>query len=61
MDQMSGADNAYDILDEDQMTKFALEVNEAGKTNRLWGREGLAENEIGRSSKTRVSYANFFA
>ena len=40
MDRMSGADNAIDILDEDQMTKFALEVNEAGKTNRLWGREG---------------------
>ena len=38
MDRMSGADNSYDILDEDQMTKFALEVNEAGKTNRLWGR-----------------------
>ena len=34
MDRMSGADNSYDILDEDQMTKYALEVNEAGKTNR---------------------------
>ena len=34
MDRMSGADNAYDICDEDQMTKFALEVDEAGKTHR---------------------------